>query len=117
MWFVRAFFGIVVLAALLYFASLNLGERVDIFLGSPDVATFVQVPMTWALLVAFASGVMIWFLVSVVQVIGAKSELASLRRKNRQLTRELTDLRNMTVKDLDPEALPSGDEPGNQQLP
>ena len=105
MWFVKAFLGIVVLAALLYFTSLNLEQRVDIHLTHPDVPTFSQVPMTWALLVAFAAGVLVWFLASVIQVISAKSEVTSLRRRNRMLTRELNDLRNMTVQDLDPESL------------
>ena len=110
MWFVKAFFGIVILAALLFFASLNLGQKVDIYLTQPDQPTFVQVPMTWALLVAFAGGVLVWFVVSVFQVLSAKSEVTSLRRKNRRLTRELTDLRNMTVQDLDPDELAEPDE-------
>jgi predicted PurR-regulated permease PerM len=111
MWFVKSFFAILVLAALLYFASLNLGERVSIYLLDPDVPTFRSVPMTWALLVAFAAGVLVWFLASLFQVIAAKSEVAGLRRKNRQLTRELTDLRNMTVRDLDPERIGEDEDP------
>ena len=105
MWFIKAFFGIVILAALLFFASLNTAQKVDIYLSRPDVPTFHQVPMTWALLVAFAGGVLVWFVVSLFQVLSAKSEPSSHRRKNRRLTRELTDLRNMTVQDLDPDDL------------
>ena len=41
-----------------------------------------------------------------------KSEVAALKRKARQLGRELTDLRNMPVKDLDPDTLPAG--PGDE---
>ena len=105
MWFVKSFFAIVILAALLYFSSLNLGERVSIYLFNPDLPTFANVPMTWALLSSFAAGVLVWFLASVFQVISAKAEVTSLKRKNRQLTRELTDLRNMPVRDLDPDYL------------
>jgi len=105
MWFVKSFFAIIVLAVLLYFSSLNLGARVDIYLLHPDVPTFANVPLTWALLSSFALGVLVWFLASVFQVISAKAEVTSLKRKNRQLTRELTDLRNMPVRDLDPESL------------
>ncbi|NNF07177.1 MAG: LapA family protein [Candidatus Eisenbacteria bacterium] len=101
MWFLKAFLGILVLAGLLFFASLNLNQRVSIYLMNPDVPTFESVPMTWALLVAFGLGILIWFFASMFQVISAKSEAAGLRRKNRQLNQELTNLRNMTVRDLD----------------
>jgi len=38
--------------------------------------------------------------------------VAGLKRKNRELARELTHLRNMTVRDLDPESIANatGDE-------
>ena len=111
MWFIKAFFGIVLLAGLLYLGSLNFSQRVDVYLSSPNLPTLQQVPLTWALLGAFGAGVVTWFLASLVQVLTAKSETAGLRRKNRQLTRELTDLRNMTVRDLDPDSLnESGEE-------
>jgi len=109
MWFLKAFFVIAVVAGLLFLASLNLSQRVDIYLKDPSVPTFQQVPLTWALLTAFSIGVLVWFAASIVQVLSAKSEVASLRRKSRQLTRELTDLRNMPVKDLDPESLGGDD--------
>jgi uncharacterized integral membrane protein len=109
MWFLKAFFVIVVVAGLLFLASLNLSQRVDIFLKDPNVPTFQHVPLTWALLVAFSAGILVWFFASLIQVLSAKSDVATLRRKNRQLTRELTDLRNMPVQDLDPESLSSGD--------
>lgn len=115
MWFIKSFFAIVILAALLYFASLNLEQRVSIFLTSPDAPTFRNVPMTWSLLVAFALGVLVWFFASLFQVLQAKSEVAALKRRNRQLTRELTDLRNMPVHDLDPELLPSGEESRDEE--
>lgn len=106
MWFIKAFLGLVVLAALLYVASLNLQERMDVYLLNPDIPTFTQIRATWALLAAFGAGVLVWFLGSLFQVLAAKSETAGLRRKNRQLARELTDLRNMTVKDIDPKSIP-----------
>ena len=66
----------------------------------------------YALLGSFLAGVLVWFIVSLFHVISSKSEVAALRRKNRQLARELTDLRNMPVSDLDPESLPAG--PGEE---
>ena len=106
MWFLKAFLGLAVLAVLLYVASLNLQERMNVFLWNPDIPAFTQIRATWALLAAFGAGVLVWFLGSLFQVLAAKSETAGLRRKNRQLARELTDLRNMTVKDIDPHTIP-----------
>ena len=110
MWFLKAFLAVVILAALLFVALFNSGQRVDLYLTSAQVPTFTGVQLPVALLGAFLLGLFVWFVVSLFQVLGAKSEVAALKRKNRQLTRELTDLRNMPVKDLDPESLGEGDD-------
>jgi uncharacterized integral membrane protein len=107
MWFIKAFLGIIVVAGLLYVALLNSGQQVDIFLSNPNVATLPQVELPVALLASFVLGALVWFFASLFQVISAKSEVASLRRKNRELMRELTELRNMPVRDLDPDIIPS----------
>lgn len=106
MWFFKAFLVIVVVAGLLWVAVLNSGQTVDIHLQSPKVPTLDDVQLPVALLASFVLGALVWFFVSLFQVLSAKSEVASLKRKNRELTRELTDLRNMTVRDLDPDILP-----------
>lgn len=105
MWFVKAFLAIVVVAGLLYVALLNSGQEVNIFLLDPNIPTIPSVELPVALLASFVLGALVWFFVSLFQVLSAKSEVASLKRKVRELTRELTDLRNMPVRDLDPEAL------------
>jgi len=105
MWFVKALLGIVLLAAALWVGYLNINQEVSIYLTDPNIPTLPSVPLAMALLGAFIIGVLLWFVVSFYQVVSAKSEVASLKRKNRQLSRELTDLRNMPVKDLDPESL------------
>lgn len=112
MWFVKAFFTIVVVAALLYVALLNAGQQVNIFLLDPNVPTIPNVELPVALLASFVLGALVWFFVSLIQVISSKSEVAGLKRRNRELARELTDLRNMTVRDLDPDSIasPTGDE-------
>ncbi len=108
MWFVKALFTILVLAVILAELMLNSKVTVDIFLTNSRTADISQVPLSLALLGAFVIGVLFWFVVSFFQVVTAKSEIGALKKRNRQLTRELTDLRNMPVKDLDPESLPPG---------
>jgi uncharacterized integral membrane protein len=107
MWFVKALFTIVVLAGILVELMWNYETHVDVFLTSRNVPNFTQVPLAIVMLGAFVLGVLFWFVVSFFQVVSAKSEVSALKRKNRQLARELTDLRNMPVKDLDPESLPA----------
>ena len=107
MWFLKAFFGIIVVAGLLYVSLLNSGQHVNVFLTHPQRPTLSDVELPVALLASFVLGALAWFFVSLFQVISAKSEVVSLKRKNRELTRELTDLRNMPVHDLDPEAFRS----------
>jgi uncharacterized integral membrane protein len=112
MWFIRALFAIIVVAGLLAVALLNSGQHVNIYLTDPNIPTIPNVELPLALLGSFVLGVLVWFFVSLFQVISAKSDVARLKRKNRELGRELTDLRNMPVHDLDVESLPvvSGEE-------
>jgi len=104
MWFIKAFLAIVVVAGLLWIAVLNSGQQVSIYLRDPGIATLPNVELPVALLASFVLGAVVWFFVSLFQVVSSKSEVSSLKRKNRELTRELTDLRNMPVRDLDPES-------------
>lgn len=103
MWFLKAFLVIVVVAGLLWVAVLNSNQTVDIHLPKTPTLDNVQLPV--ALLASFVLGALVWFFVSLFQVLSAKSEVAGLKRRTRELTRELTDLRNMTVRDLDPDIL------------
>jgi uncharacterized integral membrane protein len=112
MWFLKAFLVIAILAGLLYVALLNSGQHVNIYLTNPNIPTIANVELPVALLGGFILGVLVWFVASFFQVLSAKSEVAALKRKARQLGRELTDLRNMPVKDLDPDTLPPG--PGDE---
>jgi uncharacterized integral membrane protein len=105
MWFLRAFLVVLLVAGLLYVALLNSGQQVNIYLTDPNIPTMPNVELPVALLGSFVLGILVWFIVSLFQVISAKSEGSRLRRRNRELTRELTDLRNMPVRDLDPDYL------------
>jgi uncharacterized integral membrane protein len=108
MWFIKALLTFVVVVGLLYVALLNADQQVNVFLTNPNIPSIPNVELPVALLASFALGALVWFFVSLFQVISAKSEVGSLKRKNRELTRELTDLRNMPVRDLDPESFSAG---------
>ena len=107
MWFVKAIFFILLLAVLLYVALLNdKNEPVNLYFTNPNVPTVPNVGLPIVLVGSVVAGMLLGFVISLFQVISSSSEVAGLKRRNRELTRELTDLRNMPVKDLDPETLP-----------
>jgi uncharacterized integral membrane protein len=101
MWFLRSFLVLIVLAAALYLVVLNMGQAVDLYLTRPGLPTFEQVPLALALLGAFLLGIATWFLVSIGQMVGHHLAMSRLRREKEALLKELTDLRNLPLEDLD----------------
>ena len=102
MWFLKAILGVVFLAGVLALALWDKGQTVDLFLQGPSRATWTRLDLPVALVGTLCLGILIGFIMAFFQVVSAKSEVAGMRRRNRELSRELTDLRNMPVKDLDP---------------
>jgi len=101
MWFLKSLGLIVLVVVFLYLAVLNMNQPVILYLGRPGVPTFSDVPLPLALLGAFVAGVFTWFLLSVWQTFSHHTEMNRLRRRNQELLKELTDLRNMPLEDLD----------------
>src|SRR5512140_186762 len=105
MWFLRALLLIVLVIVFLYLAVLNMSQTVSIYLVRADTPTFPDVRLPLALLGAFVLGVFTWFLVSVWQTFSYYAEMGRLRRRNQELLKELTDLRNMPLEGLDTDRL------------
>ena len=101
MWFLKSLGLIVLVVVFLYLAVLNMNQTVTLYLGRPGVPTFSGVPLPLALLGAFVLGVFAWFLLSVWQTFSHQVEMNRLRQRNQELLKELTDLRNMPLEDLD----------------
>ena len=107
MWFVKAVLFIVLLGGLLYVALLNdQNDPINLYFTKPNIPTIPNVRISIVLVGSVVAGMLLGFMASFIQVLSAKSEVTGLRRRNRELARELTDLRNMPVKDLDPNTLP-----------
>jgi uncharacterized integral membrane protein len=116
MWFLKGLLSLGLLAGLLYLALLNSGQKVDVYITGPGVPTADDVDLPIALLASFVLGVLVWFFVSLFQVLSAKAEVSTLKRRNRELLREISDLRNMTVRELDPDLLAApGEDEGKQR--
>ena len=93
--FIKTFFIILILLFLLYFLHLN-DARVDVNL---IYRGFQQVPVSIILLSSLGLGVLIGYLLSLINILKMKSDLRKTDNKNRILTDELNSLRNIAVNE------------------
>jgi len=105
MGFLKSLLMILLGAVFLYVAILNMNQSVTLYLTRPGVPTFFDVPLPLALLGAYLLGVVTWFLVSVYSTFSRQMEMGRLRKRNEELLKELSDLRNMPLEDLDADRL------------
>ncbi|MFZ5433402.1 MAG: LapA family protein [Calditrichota bacterium] len=95
MWILRWLFAIVVLFFLVGFLSQNSDQIVSVqFMNwkSPEL------PLSYALFLAGAIGYALCLLVALLNQLRLRSQLAGLRRKNRELQIELDRLRNFALE-------------------
>jgi len=91
---VKIFLLIVFNLIIIVFMTQNSNEKVDIFFLSYSLnGAYLNVVLLFNLLFGVAAG----FLASVFIIISNKSEIKSLHNKNRILTDELNDLRNVAI--------------------
>lgn len=106
MWIIRWSLIVVVLLSLLGFSLQNQDQRVIIHVAS---YTSPEMPLYFALYLAFALGIIVFFLISIYNLLQLKAEIAKQKRENRKLRTELNRLRNISIVD---EPLP--DSPDNE---
>ena len=82
--------------AMITFAVLNPEDRVDIHLGFQD---YTRVPLVVALGVAFGIGIIFTLIFIVVYLVDLYGTIRSLKKENRLMKRELTDLRNLPIEE------------------
>ena len=99
MWFLRAFVVMIVCIIFLWFAFWNVEKKVTVKM-IPDGRLLSDVPLIFALLVAFVVGMLTWFIVSLFQDFRLRHELRCARRESDRLRDELKALRNLPMKDL-----------------
>ena len=91
---IKIFLLIVFNLIIIVFMTQNSNEKVDIFFLNYSLdSAYLNVVLLFNLLFGVAAG----FLASVFVIISNKSEIKSLHNKNRTLTNELDDLRNVAV--------------------
>ena len=88
-------FGIILInLVLVYFLAQNAGEKVDLNL---LFFSYENVPVFLIILFSLSIGILSGFLSAVIVVLSLKSQIRSLKDKNRLLTDELNDLRNVAI--------------------
>ncbi len=97
---VGIFLWIIVGAIILWFFSLNLNEYVDIHLFNK---LYTDVNLVTVIFISVFIGVIFGALLLSSQVLKAKTEVASIRKENRKLLKELEGLRNLSIDEI-PEA-------------
>ena len=90
---VKIFAGLVVLILVLVFLMQNT-KVVSVNL---DFAQYENVQVAMIMLAALSVGILIGYGVAVTNILSAKTEIRSLKTKNRRLSDELNDLRNVAI--------------------
>lgn len=90
---VKIFAGLVVLILVLVFLMQNT-KAVSVNL---VFAQYENVQVAMIMLAALSVGILIGYGVAVTNILSAKTEIRSLKTKNRRLSDELNDLRNVAI--------------------
>ena len=90
---VKIFAGLVVLILVLVFLMQN-AKVVSVNL---VFAQYENVQVAMIMLAALSVGILIGYGVAVTNILSAKTEIRSLKTKNRRLSDELNDLRNVAI--------------------
>ena len=81
---------------LVYFLTRNAGENSKVFVDL-IFKQYDNASVSMIILGAITIGILGGYLSAVFSVLSAKSEIRSLQNKNRRLTNELNDLRNVAI--------------------
>lgn len=100
MWIIRWILVAVVIVLILLFSLQNQEQRVSVHIASWESP---EIPLYFALFIAFVIGLFVWFIVAAFQIMRVKSELKSCLRVNRKLQEELTALRNLPLEESEEE--------------
>ncbi|MBT3300087.1 MAG: LapA family protein [Candidatus Marinimicrobia bacterium] len=88
--------GIVTIFILVWFLVQNSGEKSHVFVNL-IFAEYEEAQVSMIMLGALALGVVIGFLSAVISLFSAKNDIRALQNKNRVLSDELNDLRNVAI--------------------
>ena len=86
----------ILILALVYFLTQNAGENSKVYVNLL-FREFENASVSMIILSALTIGILCGYVAAVFSVLSAKSEARSLQNKNRRLSDELNDLRNVAI--------------------
>jgi uncharacterized integral membrane protein len=98
MWLLKNMAWLLIMVAVVGFAILNVNGRAT-EIRFPG-ATYVDLPLTVVLFAAFALGMFLAFLLTLIHHLKGRAALGRLARENESLKQELRALRNLPLEDL-----------------
>ena len=99
MWFLRNVVWLAVLCLVFWFSYLNWDQRV-VLLTLPGGLAFRDIHLVAAMFGAFATGMVATLLANLVHVVRIHSDRARATRENQDLRKEIGQLRNLPIADL-----------------
>jgi uncharacterized integral membrane protein len=96
MWILKRLFLILVVALILLLGVFNAAEQVTVKLGFTE---FPESPLPLVMVVFFLLGAIFHYLYSIGREITLRAEIRRLKRGSEGLSRELTDLRNLSIEE------------------
>ena len=98
MWILKNLAWLLIMIAVVGFAILNVNGRVS-EIRLPGTA-YLDLPLTVVLFAAFALGMFLAFLLTLVHWLKGRAAMSRLTRENQSLKQELRSLRNLPLEDL-----------------
>lgn len=96
MWIVRMILWALIMLILVFFASENSQQEVQVLFWKWESQ---PVPLWLVMFLSFAVGVLVWIFGSIFKIIQMKNEVRRLRKKNQKLTAELEHLRSVSIEE------------------
>lgn len=101
MWILQRLFVVLAIAIVLLFGMLNAGEVVSVKYWFGSSFIFERSPLPLVMVTFFLLGVLFYYLFSIAREWRLRGELRRLRRITDGKDRELRDLRNISLTDVD----------------
>jgi len=102
MWILKNLAWLLIMVAVVGFAILNVNGRAS-EIHFPG-ATYTDLPLTVVLFAAFALGMFLAFLLTLVHHLKGRAAMGRLTRENQSLKEELRALRNLPLQDIELQA-------------
>ena len=98
--FVKLLLAVVLMCVILFFAVMNLEEKVSIKLWPGTAYTYDDVPLVVGMFLAYLLGIITYFFIALARDIRFRGTIGRLKRDNRSLQSELHHLRGSALDDL-----------------